>query len=46
MVPFWIPITIRHLIFRVPKKNQSFDNHVLGIYREYIGDLQGYIGDL
>ena len=20
MVPFWVPITIRHLIFRVPKK--------------------------
>ena len=22
MVPFWIPITIRHLIFRVPKKGK------------------------
>ena len=28
MVPFWIPIIIRHLIFRVPKKiDHNFDNH-------------------
>ena len=25
MVPFWIPIIIRHLIFRVPKKDHNFD---------------------
>ena len=24
MVPFWIPIIIRHLIFRVPKKDLNF----------------------
>ena len=28
MVPFWIPIIIRHLMFRVPKKGTIiFDNH-------------------
>ena len=28
MVPFWIPIIIRHLIFRVPqKRDHNFDNH-------------------
>ena len=35
MVPFWIPITIRHLIFRVAKQRGTiiyFDNHP---YRNY-----------
>ena len=27
MVPVWIPIIIRHLIFRVPKKDQTFGDH-------------------
>ena len=27
MVPFWIPITIRHLIFRVLRRDRHFDNH-------------------
>ena len=27
MVPFWIPIIIRHLIFSVPKRDHNFDNH-------------------
>ena len=28
MIPFWIPIIIRHLIFRVPEKgDHNFDNH-------------------
>ena len=27
MVPFWIPIIIRHLIFRVPKRDHKIDNH-------------------
>ena len=28
MVPFWVPIIIRHLIFRVPKKkDHNSDNH-------------------
>ena len=27
MVPFWIPIIIRHLIFRVPNRDHNFDNH-------------------
>ena len=29
MIPFWIPIIIRHLIFRVPpqKRYHNFDNH-------------------
>ena len=26
-VPFWIPNIIRHLIFRVPKRDPNFDNH-------------------
>ena len=26
-VPFWVPIIIRHLLFRVPKKDPNFDNH-------------------
>ena len=32
MVPFWIPIIIRHLIFRVPnlKRDHNFDNHPYG----------------
>ena len=25
--PFWIPITIWHLIFRVPQKGHDFENH-------------------
>ena len=28
MVPFWIPIIIRHLVFRVPKRDHNFDNHL------------------
>ena len=27
MVRFWIPNIIRHLIFRVPKRDHNFDNH-------------------
>ena len=28
MVPFWVPIIIRHLLFRVPKqRDHNFDNH-------------------
>ena len=27
MVPFGVPVTIRHLIYRVPKKGSYFDNH-------------------
>ena len=27
MVPFWIPIIVRPLIFRVPKRGHNFDNH-------------------
>ena len=27
MVPFWIPIILRHLVFRYPKRNHNFDNH-------------------
>ena len=26
-IPFWVPIRIRHLIFRVPKKDHNFDNY-------------------
>ena len=25
--PFWIPVIIWHLIFRIPKKVHNFDNH-------------------
>ena len=28
-VPFGVPIIIRHLLFRVPKKDQNFDNHLM-----------------
>ena len=27
IVPFWIPIKVRHLIFRVPKRDHTFDNY-------------------
>ena len=27
MVPFWVPIIIRHLIFRVIKTDYNLDNH-------------------
>ena len=27
MVPFGIPIIMRHVIFRVPKRDHNFDNH-------------------
>ena len=27
MVPFWVPSIIRHLLFRVPKRDLNFDNH-------------------
>ena len=26
-VPFWVPIIIRHLVFRVPKRDLNFDNY-------------------
>ena len=29
MVPFWIPIIIRHLILGYPKRDHKFDNHPL-----------------
>ena len=27
MVPFWIPMIIRHVISMVPKRDYSFDSH-------------------
>ena len=30
MVSFWVPIIIRHLLFRVPKRDLNFDNHPSG----------------
>ena len=27
MVPLWVPMIIRHLVFGVPKKGPYFDNH-------------------
>ena len=27
MVPFWVPLIIWHLIFRIPKRDNNFDNH-------------------
>ena len=27
MVPFWVPIITRHLVFRVSKRDSNFDNH-------------------
>ena len=29
-VPFWVPIIIRHLLFKVPKMDHNFDNHPCG----------------
>ena len=26
-LPFWVLIIMRHLIFRVPKRDHNFDNH-------------------
>ena len=26
-VPFWVPNIVRHLLFRVPKRDPNFDNH-------------------
>ena len=37
MVPSWIPSIIRHLIFRVPKRDHNIDNHP---YR-HIGSSSG-----
>ena len=34
MVPFWIPIIIRHLIFRDPKRDHNVDNHPYRVPRE------------
>ena len=32
MVPFWIPIMIRHVIFRIPKKDHNYLNlSILGL---------------
>ena len=37
-VPFWIPIIIRHLIFRVPKRDHHFDNHACSyVHKIYAG---------
>ena len=46
MIPFWIPIIIRHLILWVPKKDHNFDNHpyhmgIIYIYI-YMGGCQNY----
>ena len=27
MVPFWIPIIIRHLVFGYPRRDHNLDNH-------------------
>ena len=35
MVPFWIPIIIRHLISRDPKRDHNFDNHPYYYYYYY-----------
>ena len=37
MVPFWVPIILRHLIFRVPKKGHNFDNHPYLLLRNLTG---------
>ena len=31
MVPLWVPIIIRHLLFRVPQRDPNFDNHPYGL---------------
>ena len=31
MVPFWVPNIVRHLIFRVPKRDHNFDNHPISL---------------
>ena len=30
MVPVWVPIIIRHLLFRAPKRDFNFDNYPFG----------------
>ena len=34
MVPFWVPIIVRHLIFRVPKRDHNFDNHTFAVNKK------------
>ena len=31
MVPFWVPNVVRHLLFRVPKRDPNFDNYPCGL---------------
>ena len=51
-VPFWVPIIIRHLLFRVPKKGPyNFDNHPYGTRRFqhdrfFLGSKESGLGDL
>ena len=51
MVPFWIHTIIWHLIFRVPKRDHNFDNHLykpsfhlIYILSSIQFPLLGYIG--
>ena len=49
MVPFWIPMIIRHLIFKYPKKDHNFDNHPYGGlgfkgFEAYIRRMYGCVG--
>ena len=33
VVPFWVLIIVRHLIFRYPKRDPNFDNYPRGFER-------------
>ena len=45
MVPFWVLKTIRHLVFRGPKRDHHFDNHpyVCGLWSRCIGKGAGQV---
>ena len=38
-VPVWVLIVIRHLVFRVPKRDHNFDNHSYESFRKLGGTL-------
>ena len=47
MVPFWVPIIIRHLLFRVPKGGLNFDNYPIRFGSRvrcfvFIGGVSGF----
>ena len=46
MVPFLVPIIIRHLLFRVPKRDHNFDNHPdLKVWALHATSPEDFLGD-